>query len=88
MINLFMIAKTAPQIEKLLLPLIAFFLILLIVNTLYEWLKTKPWKKSDIPTSLDDTLEQHVNQIPTENDKEHLDQTDLFSDTLPLTKSI
>lgn len=45
MINLFMIAKTAPQIEKLVLPLIAFLLILLIVNTLYKWLKTKPWKR-------------------------------------------
>lgn len=45
MINLFIIDKTAPEIEKLLLPLIAFLLILLILNTLYEWLKTKPWKR-------------------------------------------
>lgn len=45
MINLFIVAKTAPQIEKLVLPLIAFLLILLIVNTLYKWIKTKPWKR-------------------------------------------
>ncbi len=88
MITLISFQKSAPDIVDLLIPLLGILIVIFALNTLYEWLKTKPWKKSGIPTSLDDTLDQDVNQIHTENDNEHRNQTDLFSDTSPLTKSV
>ncbi len=64
-----MVAKSAPQIEKLVLPLIAFLLILVIVNTLFNWIKTKPWKRIKIDIQEVTEENSHPNLTEAGNDE-------------------
>jgi hypothetical protein len=41
--------KSAPNLIDLFLPLLGILLFIFSLNTLYEWFKTKPWKKNTTP---------------------------------------
>jgi len=82
MIALILLQKSAPHLIKLFLPLLGILIFIFILSSLYEWLKTKPWKKSGFPTPPDEVSDQHTNQISHEDDAKHSDQKDLFRDPL------
>jgi hypothetical protein len=47
MICLLILQKSAPDLTNVLLILIAIFASLLIISSLFNWLKSKPWHKND-----------------------------------------
>lgn len=87
MIALILLEKTTPDLISLFLPLLGILLLVFALNTLYEWLKTKPWKKDKLP------IETEVNQIvdsQTGNEKNNIlknndDGQNRFTNTEPLT---
>ncbi|MBI4811710.1 MAG: hypothetical protein HY800_09785 [Ignavibacteriales bacterium] len=85
MIAIMMFQKGTPDIINLILPLIAILLCLLAVNNLYEWLKTKPWKKSGPPeeTILGNEMHTPPGQSPSEEIQNHPNQPD-SENQLPL----
>ena len=52
-----------PSIERVIVLMVPLLVLLWLLNTLYEWLKRKPWRKKDIeaPTdSLDNPLNHEI----------------------------
>lgn len=86
MITLISFQKSAPDIDDLLIPLLWILIVIFALNTIYEWLKTKPWKKNDIPPPTEVTLHESENHTTTD-DKQN-SNTDLMNDSLPLSKPI
>jgi hypothetical protein len=87
MIALILLEKTTPDLISLFLPLLGILLLVFALNTVYEWLKTKPWKRVKLPD------ETEVNQIvdsQTGNEENNIlknddDGQNRFTNTEPLT---
>jgi hypothetical protein len=86
MITLISFQKSAPDITDLLIPLLGILIVIFTLNTIYEWLKTKPWKKSGIPPPTEGTLQE--NESHTTTDDGQNSNTNLMNDSLPLSKPI
>jgi hypothetical protein len=82
MISLLMIQKSAPDITNVLLLLIGILAFILILSSLYDWLKSKPWRKSGSIelTSATDIPQQHVSNASQEVKNKQSPSSDLFSE--------
>ncbi len=80
MIGLIMIQKGAPDIINLIGLLLGILLCLLAVNAFFEWLMTKPWKRTNHPDAIigDENSKTNLNQTTEEDNKNHSDQSGLF----------
>lgn len=72
--------KGAPEITDLIILLIGVLFCLFAVNTLFEWLMTKPWKKSGTPTEAgsDECTQTDIHQKAEENSLKQSEQSDLI----------
>ena len=57
----------------LILILLSFFMILLLINRLFDWLKTEPWKRSKPP---EDGLAESESPNPSDQIQEDTDSRD------------
>jgi hypothetical protein len=78
--------KSAPNLIDLFLPLLGILLFIFSLNTLYEWFKTKPWKKNTTLPPTEGTFQESENQ-PTPGDVQN-NQSDLMHDSSILIKPI
>ena len=78
--------KSAPNLIDLFLPLLGILLFIFALNTLYEWLKTKPWKRDSLPNEVltDDASVSHPTETHDENNNTDSDRSQLFIDAKPL----
>jgi hypothetical protein len=78
--------KTAPDIAKLVIPLLGILIVILVLNSVYEWFKTKPWKRNKLPNEVlsDDTSASQQTETPDKNNNTESDRTQLFIDAKPL----
>ncbi|MDI6767047.1 MAG: hypothetical protein QME52_09525 [Bacteroidota bacterium] len=78
-----------PEIINLIILLLGVLLCLLALNNLFEWLTTKPWKRSKPPeeTILDDNLQDPTGHSLHEDHQKSTEQTDLFIQQVLQVKS-
>jgi hypothetical protein len=74
---LILFQKSAPNLIDLFLPLLGTLLIIFAFNSLYEWLKTKPWKKNPTPPLL-----ENPDQTKIDEPNEPADTTNLHNDSV------
>jgi hypothetical protein len=65
MITLMILQRGTPDIVNLILLLVGVLLCLLALNSLYDWLRTKPWNKNVPPT---ESSEDEIGQINSDED--------------------
>ena len=78
--------KSAPNLIDLFLPLLGILLFIFALNTIYEWLKTKPWKSDKLPNGIlsDDPSASLSSETLDENNKTESGSSQLFIDVKPL----
>jgi hypothetical protein len=86
MIALILLQKIAPHLINLFLPLLGILLFIFALNALYEWLKTKPWKKDTTLPPTEETFQESENQ--TTSDDVQNNHSDLMRNSSPLIKPI
>ena len=79
---LLMFQKSAPDITNVLLLLIGIFAFILILSSLYDWLKTKPWNKISNPEqTIDNNIpQQHIIDAAAEDENKKPSSSDLFDE--------
>jgi hypothetical protein len=90
MIILMMFQRGTPDIINLIMLLIGMLLCLLTLNSLFEWLMTKPWKKSGTPgeANMDKSTQTDLNQTSDRESEKQSGQSDLFiQETLNIAKN-
>jgi hypothetical protein len=86
MIALILLQKSAPHLINLFLPLLEILLFIFALNTLYEWLKTKPWKKDTTLPPTEETIQDGANQNISDDIQNN--HSDLMDGSTPLLKPI
>ena len=90
MIGFMMIQKGTPEIINLIGLLLGILLCLLVLNAFFEWLMTKPWKKSGTPgeANMDESTQTDLNQTSDRESEKQSGQSDLFiQETLNIAKN-
>lgn len=81
---LMLFQRGMPDIINLIMLLLGVLLCLLALNSLFEWLTRKPWKRSKPPEEaiLDDNIQNPIDRSLHEEQPKSSEQTDLFNTQL------
>jgi len=71
MVTLSVFQRGTPDIFNLILLLIGVLLCVLAINTLYEWLRTKPWHNNNHPSENIEGEEQLPPDQPSDKEDRH-----------------